>query len=430
MKINRRLSKKKTMAAIVSVLLGVGASGMAYAVKSAPVTGSKGGSFTYIEPGSAEYADTCPSPYEPLTIHFRNDTDAIDIWSGRAPANAVWVNIYYVPIDNRKYKGNYTGYAAPLNTKAFSREDRNVPTPTQQIWVSGNKSLDSSGPIIGTIYTELSFNTMVRGPFLSRGFYPARSWTRPTNGQLDSKYTPIEYVAGQSSNNTDSYINGSATLYDYTDPYKPMSNVHGSLGLFWGTDNVRVTTISNLHVDPNKNMPSYQNLYPGPQRMDLKGSEDSVTLPLRSFRHIRIEVLAGIATGALSNVFNVSEDAPAEVIAVWEAESVSATDGTKLKVIESAVKSRRQAIALELKPKEFSNGTASQGSVVNLLEADAIGITMKGTWRSKKAANEKEDDAYFKNSRLAIGPLFVNTSTDTEAPIKLNNLTGPQLVCN
>ena len=50
MKINRRLSKKKTMAVVISALIGIGTSGMAYSAKTDPATTEKGGSFTYITP--------------------------------------------------------------------------------------------------------------------------------------------------------------------------------------------------------------------------------------------------------------------------------------------------------------------------------------------------------------------------------------------
>lgn len=417
MKINRRLSKKKTMAVFISALISMGASGIAHAVRNTPAVDNKGGSFTYIEPASGEYAETCPGPYEPLTITLTNNTDSALV--NATAVESIWANIYYVPIDKRKYKGKFTGYAAHRNNKAFSREDKGVITPTgrffdaKEYWNDKSLTTETSGPITGVIYDKYHATDY------DRVFIPLRSWTLLSGGFLAPGVTPIEDV--QASNPT-AFIDSAVALY------KDPSLNHMTLGDYWYNNNylkdtIRVATISNIHnqkVAANFTQKAF----------------DTVTLPMRSFRNIRIEVMAGINPGVPEkNAKYGTKLATGEVIAVWEAESVSPTDGTKMRVTESFVKTERRSITKGTgtgNPVELSwSNKASAGAVVNLITIDSINLVMKGTWQSKLAAGDNEKHAYYTGSKLTISPLYGNGSTDTDAPISMQDIvSGTEIVCN
>ena len=141
MKINRRLSKKKTMAVVISALIGIGTSGMAYSAKTDPATTEKGGSFTYITPAGG--ADSqCASPYESFAITFINETDEYKPGHGYAMA----YNIFYTVDDSRPYRGNYI--RAESDRNVYPWEDDKYPD-AEYAAANGNKNYLDWGAIGG-----------------------------------------------------------------------------------------------------------------------------------------------------------------------------------------------------------------------------------------------------------------------------------------
>lgn len=141
MKINRRLSKKKTMAVVISALIGIGTSSMAYSAKTDPATTEKGGSFTYITPAGG--ADSqCASPYESFAITFINETDEYKPGHGYAMA----YNIFYTVDDSRPYRGNYIRAESDRND--YPWEDDKYPD-AEYAAANGNKNYLDWGAIGG-----------------------------------------------------------------------------------------------------------------------------------------------------------------------------------------------------------------------------------------------------------------------------------------
>lgn len=141
MKINRRLSKKKTLAVVISALIGIGTSSMAYSAKTDPATTEKGGSFTYITPAGGAISE-CASPYESFAITFINETEEYKPGHGFAMA----YNIFYMVDDSRPYRGNYIRVENDRNV--YPWEDKKYPD-AEYAAANGNKNYVDWGAIGG-----------------------------------------------------------------------------------------------------------------------------------------------------------------------------------------------------------------------------------------------------------------------------------------
>jgi len=138
---------KIPMLKTTSVLLGVCLCSMSYAAAKNTTNGT-GGSFKYVEPTGGYSNGKCPSPYDPLKIVLINNTDPANFANGNA--NAIWVNIYYVGLDNRPYYGDYLGYNAQKNTPTFPAEVKGVESPSGKYY--SYKNSDVSGPIVASTF--------------------------------------------------------------------------------------------------------------------------------------------------------------------------------------------------------------------------------------------------------------------------------------
>lgn len=98
---NKMIPNKKAMLSMmVSIIVGLGASGVSYAGLKA-TSDDKGGSFKYVVPTGGADSDQCPGPYESVALTFVNNTT--DVTTGHGLALAY--NIYYVVDDERTYTG-------------------------------------------------------------------------------------------------------------------------------------------------------------------------------------------------------------------------------------------------------------------------------------------------------------------------------------
>lgn len=360
---------------------------------------AKGGSFGCVIPVGGGISK-CPSPYDPLTIVLENKTDSVGVTGGNA--NAIWANIYYLPMDTRPYYGEYRGYNAN-NAKSFPTEIRGNMTPTGQVYNDPTSGGDLSGPIIGT--TLLANSNGAK-------FYPARSWSR--------------YSGGISALNLDSGagVQGGSVMT----PYR--GNIIGGQAISdqYGWRNnpyIQVATISNL-----KN-----------ERMDLKGS-DFVTLPIRSFERIRIEVLAGInskkvpLTGPTKQGDQV--EAVGMLIAGWEGYAVSSKNGTTLKTYATYLKNDNgQYIGwYSNSTGETDNNFADKDKtmtplgIINTLSADSIHITMKGTWKPSQPAPALLFNEFFAGSSIELKKLKVRDPVYTDSTPMGSTATSADLNCD
>lgn len=138
MKINMLDKNKKLISAVISLAVGLSASGLSHADAT---TDQKSGSFTYVVPKSGGN-DQCPGPYESMAVTLVNNTTNLTPGHG----SPVSLNIYYTVDDNRAYTGSYAYVEADKNT--FPYEQHGVADPVGEYTVA-DTDWTTSGPIIG-----------------------------------------------------------------------------------------------------------------------------------------------------------------------------------------------------------------------------------------------------------------------------------------
>lgn len=378
---------KKLISTVISLIIGLGASGLSHA---AATTDQKSGSFKYVVPTGSNVGK-CPSPYAPLTIVLENNTNPVGVKNG--DANAIWVNIYYIPLDSRPYSGYYMGYGAKNNLKSFPYETQGVITPTGELFYDSTSDTDNSGPIIGS--------TLVANGTAGAHYYPSRSWTLNGGGAMPSGMTNDPENSGSISGTIPFKSSGSNFSLQKDSGWKEHANY------------IKVATISNLMNG----------------RMDHHGAIDYVTLPMRSFQRLRIDVMAGVSASKVVGIGGGNQQfATAELVARWDAESVSNTDGTKLTIIDSYLKENFSGYASG--GRRFGAGTSmNKGNTINLLPADSITLNMKGTWHDLNFSNSKGGTGFLTGSTITLNPLKTRNSLETDGR-PVSSATGNDLTCD
>lgn len=377
-----------------SFLLGLSISGMSHAAETSP----KSGSFNYLIPEDG-VSSKCPSPYTPLTIVLNNRTDPTGFNPNKIQdvASAVWVNIYYVGFDDRPYYGDYVGYNAEKNTNSFPVEVKGG-NPYEYHQSTATKGNDPSGPILAsTAYTPSS---NVQG-----GTYPMKSWTFNSGGRAPKGFESMEVNSGGGITSGTRYnllVGDTTNFGKYT----------------------KVFTIDNI--------PNSTNL----EQMDGNWSgehlSDNVTLPMRSFSRIRIEVRVGLTSKPVDMTTSTNQQyAPSEVIARWEAHAVSNKNGYMLYVDKSWVKATSNGVDTSGTgvSSGFADGLMQAGNTINILPADAIVITMKGTWKYSKVDSKTglPNSDFFKGSKINLSPLKVRKVNEVDGR-PVSSMSGQSLV--
>lgn len=375
-----------------SLLLGLSISGMSHAAEISP----KSGSFNYLIPEDG-VSSKCPSPYTPLTIVLNNLTDPTGFNPNRlsSVASAVWVNIYYVGFDDRPYYGDYVGYNAEKNTNSFPVEVIGG-NPYEYHQSTATKGNDRSGPILAS--TAYASSSAVLG-----GSYPMKSWTFNAGGLAPNGFENVEVNSGggiSSGTRYDQLVGDTAHFGKYTKVFT-IDNIPNNTSLAQMDGNW-----SDLHLN------------------------DNVTLPMRSFSRIRIEVRVGLTSKPLDMTVK-TEYAPSEVIARWEAHAVSNKNGYMLYVDKSWVKTNSSGIDSSGTgiSTGFADGLMQAGNTINILPADAIVITMKGTWKYSKIdpKNDLPISDFFKGSKITLSPLKMRNVTSVDGR-PVSSVSGQPLV--
>lgn len=368
-----------------SVLLGICLCSMSYAAAKNTTNGT-GGSFKYVEPTGGYFNGKCPSPYDPLRIVLINNTDPANFASSyNANANAIWVNIYYVGLDNRPYYGDYLGYNAEKNTPTFPAEVKGVPSPSGDYYFP-IKNSDVSGPIVASTYYSADPGV------LSGGTYPARSWSYSPGGTAPKGYEGYDGGTVQSGQSYDDLVKDSR-FGSYT----------------------KVFTITGLTN--------------GSDQMDYKG-QYGVTLPMRSFSRIRIDVRVGLDKNPVNMTSNNSANAVSAIVARWEAHAVNDNNGTVLIVDRSWVKTTIDGNITTAGGNKFADDSMKESGTINILPADALVINMKGSWKFTKNSDGSTSSKFFDGSKITLNRLKIRQPTETDGRPMSSASAQPLVTCD
>lgn len=316
MKNNMSDKNKKLISAIISLVVGLGVSGMSHGGTS---TDAKSGSFKYVVPSGMSNMNACPGPYESLAITTQNRTNYQYEWYGDH-GRPLAVNVMYVLNDKREYTGNFIKTETDLSQYPVERKGHNSPSGLAAR-IANYPAADVSGPVTGALLRK------------NVAQQPVRSW--------------------------------SDTKSDYP-----------SLAKKYGESNLNVLTEITEHGDD-----TYMDY--------IDRAPITMRIPIRNYKMLHIEVVSGATDYNVPNWLSK--------IMVWEGESISSEDGTRLKVTRSELYNKKDGTTFGT--YKAIPGMAV-GSTVDLLSLDNIAILAKGDF----------NDAMYTNSSMSFNKLK-NTKT-------------------